>query len=570
VPSDDKQYEALEKLNLRNNLFQNGMGISVPTFSLWFIAAEWDGLRGFFNFVWQAMLSTPRSVQMVVEYFTEVPTYALYPSLVVGAIVGGISTAIYYLIARGHLKLPAPRGNPIWAGILGGIVLYGLGISLGLSLLLLVGIILLSAYGFSRETRQFIVQQTLPPVISPQTVRFLVVGGLIGLGLGAISSQILLYPMQHCPYRVNEAQRFYQDTQLRYGIGITAVSTFILLIPTWTLMQRQGGKKATSTSGYFRNPVLPYIFLAPTLLLLIVFLYYPASELIPLSFRLQPDPINQADSAPVCLENYVRITDSNYTVIDRLPSGREILNTDYPLYENSFTVTLTLTFAIVLFTMILALGIAVLASQKVRGAGIYRTLLVWPYAISPIVTGAVFLAMFRDNSAGVVNWTLETTTGESLKWLKDVDLAPWVIIYAAVWNALGFNILFYIAGLQNIPKDLLEAAAIDGANVFQRFGRITFPLLSPFTFFLLIANITYAFYGIYGAVDVLTDGGPPSEKGGATVGATDILIYKVYNDAFGGSAGSGAAQTVLLFMMVAAITLVQFIFVERRVTYAGD
>ncbi|HLA44447.1 MAG TPA: ABC transporter permease subunit, partial [Aggregatilineales bacterium] len=136
-------------------------------------------------------------------------------------------------------------------------------------------------------------------------------------------------------------------------------------------------------------------------------------------------------------------------------------------------------------------------------------------------------------------------------------------------NGLGFNILFYIAGLQNVPGDLLEAAAMDGANRVQRFVRITIPLLSPFTFFLLVANVTYAFYGIYGVVDATTQGGPPLGPGGEEGGATGVLIYKLYEDAFGSgsSAGMAAAQALILFILVATITLLQFRYVENRVTY---
>jgi sn-glycerol 3-phosphate transport system permease protein len=179
--------------------------------------------------------------------------------------------------------------------------------------------------------------------------------------------------------------------------------------------------------------------------------------------------------------------------------------------------------------------------------------------------------MFREGGAGIINYFLDDLFGITARWLRDPSLAPWVIILASVWNALGFNILFYIAGLQNVPSDLQDAAAIDGANAVQRFFRITLPLLSPFTFFLLVTNVTYAFYGIYGVVDSITRGGPPLGPGGTEGGATNILIYKLYEDAFrsGAPIGSAAGQAMILFLLVAAITLLQFRFVENRVTYVS-
>jgi len=247
----------------------------------------------------------------------------------------------------------------------------------------------------------------------------------------------------------------------------------------------------------------------------------------------------------VCLQNYTRLVEDI-------------------TYQNSFSATIIITVAIVIFGMSTALAIAVLASQKVRGAYIYRTLLIWPYALSPVVAGVIFFTMFQQQS-GLINYALDELFGIRPEWFTDVTLARIMVVFASVWNILGFNILFYIAGLQNIPKDLLEAAEIDGANRVQRFARITFPLLSPFTFFLLVTNITYSFYGIYGVIDVLTGGGPRIGEGGAS-GATDVLIYRLYEGS--AQAGASAAQALVLFVLIAGITLFQFGFIERRVTYA--
>jgi sn-glycerol 3-phosphate transport system permease protein len=372
----------------------------------------------------------------------------------------------------------------------------------------------------------------------------IIAAGTIG---GAIGSQLLTYPTRHCTYLADA------ETGERWiGVAITAVGAAIITLTAWMLAGRRL-PRARATSGYYKGISLPLLFLFPTLLSLIVFLYYPATQIVTLSLNAQPAglPVERF----VCLANYID------------------LPTD-PIYRSSFVTTLTFTMLITAFSMAIALGIALLASQKVRGASLYRPLLIWPYALSPVVTAVIFQGLFREGRAGLINTGLYEVLGTTLDWLTDPQLAPITVIAAAVWNALGFNILFYIAGLQNVPKDLLEAAQIDGANRFQRFVRITLPMLSPFTFFLLVTNITFSFYGIYGAIDTLTQGGPPlfSETGTVEGYATGVLIYRMYEDAFrtpGAPAGAAAAQALILFLLVAAITVIQFRYLERRVTYSA-
>jgi sn-glycerol 3-phosphate transport system permease protein len=368
---------------------------------------------------------------------------------------------------------------------------------------------------------------------------------LVGAAAGGVGAQILMYPTQHCTYAPEAG-----GAQYRLGLVVTAFSALLLLVPVWALLRGWAALRRQTGSGNFRGYGLPYLFLLPTLLILVLFLYYPAIQIWTLSLRSKIFPLPQERF--VCLQNYVNLSDNI-------------------IYRNSFATSLVITFFIVMFSLALSLAIATLASQKIKGAAFYRTLLIWPYAISPVVTGVIFLTMFREGSTGLINWALGETIGTTAHWLTDTDFAPWVIIAASVWNILGFNILFYIAGLQNIPGDLLEAAALDGANRVQRFVRITFPLLSPFTFFLLVTNVTFSFYGIYGTIDTLTRGGPPLGPGGSEGGATNVLIYKLYEDAFnpGSPAGVAAAQAVILFIMVAVFTIFQFGFIERRVTYEG-
>lgn len=361
--------------------------------------------------------------------------------------------------------------------------------------------------------------------------------------LGAVGSQLLVLPTQHCTYAPTV-----DPIQALIGIGITLVGSTACLVPLWSYL-RVSGNHHDSTAGYFRNRWLPYVLILPMVLNLAVFLYYPSIQTVTLSLFNKRYPLPQEKF--VCLDNYARLVSD-------------------AVYQNSFITSFVLTILIVLLSLALALGIAVLASQKIRFASVYRTFLIFPFALSPVVAGAIFLAMFREGQSGLINAFIYSITGTTLNWLRDPNLARVAIVLASVWNILGFNVLFYIAGLQNVPQDLLEAAQIDGANRIQRFVRITLPLLAPFTFFLLVTNVTYSFYGIYGAIDTLTSGGPPLGAAGSLGGATNVLIYKLYEDAFnpGSPAGLAAAQAVILFILVAGITLLQFGTLENRITYS--
>jgi sn-glycerol 3-phosphate transport system permease protein len=370
----------------------------------------------------------------------------------------------------------------------------------------------------------------------------------IALALGALSgaagAQILVYITRHCTY-TPEASAI----ESALGVAITAFSALLGALPLWTLwLSRRAAPQASDAA--FKGALLPLLFLAPTLLNLLLFLYYPSLQTFALSLNSRRFPLPQERF--VCLGNYINVTQE-------------------PIYQNSFFVTAFITVAIVIGSLAASLAIALLASQKIRGANIYRALLIWPFALSPVVTGTVFLAMFRE-TGGLINYFVTSGLGlPAASWLRDPNLARWVVVLASVWNILGFNVLFYIAGLQSVPRDLLEASAIDGAGLFRRFWRVTFPLLAPYTFFLLVTNVTYSFYGIYGAVDTLTQGGPQIGPAGSLGGATSVLIFKLYQDAFnpGSPLGLAAAQAIILFGLVAALTLLQFRYIERQITY-GD
>ncbi len=303
----------------------------------------------------------------------------------------------------------------------------------------------------------------------------------------------------------------------------------------------------------FKSRWLPYLLLLPTLIILVLFLYYPILSTFQLSFyKAAP---NGLDLTYVGTDNFVRLLNPQITTSPQ--TGTVQVGNEYFLVLIRSTV---FSLSIVGGGLTISLAIAMLANQKVRGIRIYRTLLIWPYAISPALTGVVFLFMF--NRLGVINYVLKAIFNIQPDWLGDPILVPILVILASIWKNLGYNVIFYLAGLQNIPGDLLEAAAIDGANGWQRFIHMTVPLLSPFTFFLLITNLTYSFFDIFGTIDILAGPGPRN--------STTVLIYNLYLDLqVNHSTGMAAAQSVLLFALVAGITLVQFRTSERGVYYGA-
>ena len=235
----------------------------------------------------------------------------------------------------------------------------------------------------------------------------------------------------------------------------------------------------------------------------------------------------------------------------------ELLFND-PAYLHSFGVTLVFSAAVAFLGLSTALLLAVMADRVVRGATLYKTLLIWPYAVAPAVVGVLWLFMLNP-TIGMVAFALE---GMGIDWNHQLNgtHAMILIIVAAVWKQVSYNFLFFLAGLQAIPKSLIEAGAIDCAGPGRRFLTIQLPLLAPTTFFLLVVNIVYAFFETFSIVHATTEGGPAK--------ATDILVYKVFHDGFQAlDLGGSAAQSVILMLIVTALTVVQFRFVERRVQY---
>ena len=278
----------------------------------------------------------------------------------------------------------------------------------------------------------------------------------------------------------------------------------------------------------FPNRVLPYLLVAPQLAITLVFFYWPAAQALYQSM-LKEDPFG-LKSKFVWFDNFKKVLAD-------------------PNYLHSIKVTVVFSVATAAVAMIAALLLAVMAEKVVRSKGLYRTLLIWPYAVAPAIAGMLFLFLFNP-SIGSLAILLRKI---GIAWdpvLNGTD-AMILLVAAAAWKQISYNFLFFVAGLQAIPKTLIEAAAIDGARETKRFWTIVFPLLAPTTFFLLVINTTYAFFDTFGIVHAVTGGGPGK--------ATETLVYKVYNDGFVNLLlGSSAAQSVILMIIVIALTAIQF------------
>lgn len=287
----------------------------------------------------------------------------------------------------------------------------------------------------------------------------------------------------------------------------------------------------------FKGWKVPLLLLAPQVIVTAIFFFWPAGQAIYQSAFI-PDPFG-LKSQFVGFGNF------------------EFLLTD-PYYLASFKTTAIFSGLVTLVSMGPALWLAIMADRIIKGSGAYRTLLIWPYAVAPAVAGVLWLFMFNPN-VGLVSWYLDLIGYNWNHVLNDAE-AMGLVVVASSWGRISYNFLFFLAGLQAIPKSVIEAAAIDGARFWKRFWTIVFPLLSPTTFFLLVVNVVYAFFETFGVIHTITAGGPQQ--------ATTILVYKVFSDGFvGQDLGSSAAQSVILLVVVGILTIIQFRYIERRVHY---
>lgn len=287
----------------------------------------------------------------------------------------------------------------------------------------------------------------------------------------------------------------------------------------------------------FHHRFLPFALLAPQIAVTVIFFYWPAFQALWQSFLLQ-DAFGLSTDF-VWFENYV------YLFRD-------------PIYYEVIWTTLVFSSLVAIISLSSGLLLASMADKPLRAAGVYRTLLIWPYAVAPAVAGVLWLFMLHP-SLGMVARGLKAL-GISWNPLLDGTDAMIMVVLAAAWKQVSYNFLFFLAGLAAIPRSVIEAAAIDGARSTRRFWTIVFPLLTPTAFFLLVVNIVYAFFDTFGVIDAMTQGGPAQ--------ATTTLVYKVYADGrLGGDLGGSAAQSVILMMIVIALTSIQFRYIERKVNY---
>lgn len=292
----------------------------------------------------------------------------------------------------------------------------------------------------------------------------------------------------------------------------------------------------TTKRAVYKQSYLPYLLVLPQLVITFIFFFWPAADAIKGSFFRQ-DAFGIHHQF-VWFANFIELfTSANYL--------------------NSFAVSFVFAF----FVTALSLGFALLMAVLVNGVlrnNAYKTLLIWPYAVAPAVAGILWRFLF-DPAIGVVSYALHLM-GYNWNFLLNGKQALFLVVIAASWQQFSYNFIFFLAGLAAIPNSLIEAAAIDGAGPFRRFWSVVFPLLSPITFFLLSINLIYAFFQTFGVISTVTQGGPAN--------ATNILVYKVYYDGFFGlNIGSSDAQSVILMMIVIALTIIQFRYIEHKVHY---
>ena len=288
----------------------------------------------------------------------------------------------------------------------------------------------------------------------------------------------------------------------------------------------------------FSNRWLPYLLVLPQVLVTLVFFFWPAAKALYLSL-FKSAPFGGRDVF-VGLDNFTALlSDAEY----------------YDSVINSFIFAAGVTG----LSVVVGLVVATLANQKIRALGFYRTALLWPYGIAPAVAGIIFLFIFHP-SYGILPYYLAFVTSYEFNWLLKGWVAMTLVIVATAWTHIGYNIAFFLAGLQGIPGSVMEAASIDGAGPIRKFTAIIVPLISPITFYLVVVNMVFAFFGSFGVIHAVTQGGPGH--------STEIMVFKLWKDGFIGlNLGSSAAQSVILMAIVIGLTMLQFRFAEKKVTY---
>jgi sn-glycerol 3-phosphate transport system permease protein len=285
---------------------------------------------------------------------------------------------------------------------------------------------------------------------------------------------------------------------------------------------------------------LPYLLIAPSIAVIFIFLIGPFGQSIYESFFVST-PFG-TNTIYVGLRNYIRLFSS-------------------PDYLNSVTATFKFAAFVIIIGLSISLAIAQLLNQKIRGVGFYQVALILTYAISPTIAGVIWASMFSPATGLIPYIVSKLSGGYTLNWMTNGQLALFIVATAATWKMLGYNIIFFLAGLQNVPDEFLEAARIDGASPWKAFWRITFPMLSPTTSFLLFVNMLYAFFQVFGLIDIMTRGGPGN--------ATEILVYKLYRDGFIHlNTGSASAQSFIIFFVISVVAIIQLRIVTQKAIYS--
>ncbi|HHG90038.1 MAG TPA: sn-glycerol-3-phosphate ABC transporter permease UgpA [Devosia sp.] len=289
---------------------------------------------------------------------------------------------------------------------------------------------------------------------------------------------------------------------------------------------------------HYGSSILPFLLVAPQIIITLVFFIWPASQALYQSLLLE-DAFGLSTEF-VWFDNFADLATNK-------------------LYYDTFRRTAFFSVSVAGIAMGFALVLAAMADRIIKGALTYRTLLIWPYAVAPVVAGALWVFMF-DPTLGIFAYALNVI-GVDWNHKLNGSQAMALVVMASAWKQVAYNFLFFIAAMQSIPKSLIEAAAIDGAGPVKRFFTVIFPLITPTTFFLLVVNVVYAFFDTFGIIHAVTQGGPAK--------ATEILVYKVYNDGFVGlDLGGSAAQSVVLMIIVIALTVIQFRYIEKKVEYS--
>ncbi|MFT4359393.1 sn-glycerol-3-phosphate ABC transporter permease UgpA [Bartonella bacilliformis] len=290
-------------------------------------------------------------------------------------------------------------------------------------------------------------------------------------------------------------------------------------------------------SAYFKNSLLPYWLLFPQLFIILLFFIWPAVQAIKSSFERE-DPFGFTTTF-IGFENYATVLSD-------------------PSYIKSLLTTIIFSTSVTFVAISISLLLAVSVDRVIRSKKVYTILLLWPYAVAPVLAGILWLFIFHP-TIGIFPVILEKI---GIIWNHRINgtHAMILIVIAASWQQISYNFLFFLAGLQSIPRSQIEAAAIDGATPFKRFWTVIFPQISPTSFFLLVVNINHAMFDTFGIIDNITSGGPAR--------ATNTLVYKVYDDGFRNHIiGASAAQSTLLMLMVIVLTFIQFRWIERRIQY---